>query len=261
MDKDPAHLTFDLVGVSHPKVGVRLSKEIILCLRHGGVPSEVLEVMYHDSLTDTFNELADWQGEGASLRLWKAVFELENVLSARVRRGAVGLAQHWGLDADSGNLDSDDDTPEEYDEDGDEDEEDESVEDRFDEVDPSGAALFRAGSSPFVSSEQILSLLEAGFSPAHFPLLNSKLKRFIRMVIKRLALKYHIASSNSLVAYAAPGECKQRFLRRSLMSILDPFGVLASNEIFYQGSESWKNGDGTRASVLKGPVLVSIVSL
>lgn len=169
-----------------------LSKEVITCLAHGGVCADALERIFLAALAEQFEQLANWEGPDTLVKLWRAIFDLENVLMGRLRRETAGSSRVWGFGeafddlAVDPSLDSDD---KDY------------MSDKSVAAEPDYLSGF-----PSSLAEQILSFLSAGFYPQATPILKEKLDVLIKRIITLYVQKYRVAVPSSVEGFAVPGE-------------------------------------------------------
>ena len=179
-----------MLRTPHLKLPARLSKEVMSCMGFGGVKSEVLESLFSEGLHTEYKKLADWEGDGAMVKLWDAVCDAEHVVGMRLRREAAGASRAFGYGEDKGDetiaalhLNEDD-------EDG-----DRSV----------AWAPDLISGQPSALGETVLSLLEAGFQPQTNPVLAGKLIAIIGTAVNNFVERYKVGVPLSAEGFAVPG--------------------------------------------------------
>ncbi|KAF8320916.1 hypothetical protein DL93DRAFT_2224612 [Clavulina sp. PMI_390] len=222
-----SQLTLDLLRCAHPKMPANLSRELISCLDNGGVTADLFEQILIETLEQKFTQLATWDGKDARVRLWHAVFDLEHVLQGRLRRETAGASRAWGygeaLDITEleFSFDSDD-------------------EDETEEMSVSGDPEQTSG-LPAGLAEQVLHFLMQGFHPNEAPILKEKLDKLILRIVQEYVKKYRLVLERSVEAFALP----------------DPLGVLEPGQVYFRGTTSWQNRDGSWSDTLLGDVLAT----
>lgn len=184
----------DVLRTRHFKVGCNLSKQSIICLSHGGVPSSVFCELLAAGLKAEVAPLLDWHTPNGIKRLWLAVHSAGNIGNSKLRRAAGGLSQSRGFATDF----KDSPTSEE---DVLSDVTSVLAEDWIDEI--SGC--------PTGLHEMALGLLESGFQPLNTPVLRKKLDFIVRSTVNKYIKNYSILVPMSLQAWIAPGELSATF--------------------------------------------------
>lgn len=188
---DPAHRTIDLLRHSHMKSPSRLSREVIVNMKHNGVPASVFTTLLETSLAESVNPLLDWKSKDAMYKLWCEVERAEGVLRSRAAREVAEAARFRGYKHGDDEIDDGDD----------------NGLDTF--VDPSAAAWTPDYTSGCPSSlgETVLALLDSGFTPDNCAVAREKLKEVIKSVVRRRTLKFQLETQFSATALVVPGMC------------------------------------------------------
>lgn len=203
LSHDPSHLSLDLLRTSHLKMPARLSKEVMLCLTHGGVHANFLEEALVTELAAEFSGFSDWSSKGAMLKIWDNVARAENVLHARMRREALGASRALGYG------------------------ERDDAADIVYEVDGGLGSASEAWAPDLISglpsslAETVMAFLASGFLPEENPVLHGKLTQVIKTVIRGFVERFKVPVQFSAEGFAIPGELSfsgQPF-RTSLTSI------------------------------------------
>jgi hypothetical protein len=189
---EASQLTLDLLRYAHPKMPAHLSKEVITCLAHGGVPADALERIFLAALEEQFQNLTTWEGPDALVKLWRTVFDVEHVLEGRLRRATSGASRAWGFGEAAKNIEAE----LSLDSDNDDDMSDRSVSSSPDPLSGLPSSLV----------EQVLSFLQAGFHPESTPVLKKKLEILIKGAISEFVQKYHVGVPFSVEGFAIPGK-------------------------------------------------------
>jgi hypothetical protein len=169
----------------------RLSKEILANLAHGGVAIATFKELYENELQMQFDQLSQWEGPDHLAKLWRAVFDIEHVLISRLRKEAGGLARvrGWVSRKEDADLEMDFDA--------------ELEDSHADPLSLTTGDTFPG--LPLGLSEQVLSFLASGFSPADTPVLKHKFEVLINGVVAHYLEKYNVGIPFSLEAFAVPG--------------------------------------------------------
>ena len=156
----------------------------------GGVKTEVLKALFSDGLHAEYRKLADWEGDGAMVRLWDAVSDAEHIIGMRLRREAAGASRAFGYGEEKGDetlnvlyLDEDDESGEQ------------SV--------PWAPDLISG--QPSTLGEKVISLLEAGFRPQENPFLARKINFIIDSAVNKFVERYKVGVPLSAEGFAVPG--------------------------------------------------------
>lgn len=180
LEAGSAHVIFDLVSQStRITVPAHLNYQLIINLAENGVDSEVFQELMHTGLTDVFTSLTQWDGPGAMPLLWNTINVMGSVTRTRLQKIAHGLARAIGL-ANRFEMDREDD------------------DDDSEEEDPSN-------DSEKSLYETVLALIQAGFDPKSFPILNEKMRYVIKNAMERHLRGYHIEVRQSAGAFIVPG--------------------------------------------------------
>jgi RNA-dependent RNA polymerase len=190
--QNPAHRIIDVLRAAQMQSSVQISREIIINLSENGVPFEVFNELYCQSMNNTISPLLDWDSQGAMAQLWATVSKEGNVMAARVAREAIWTARALGI--------------QHYDHD------DSSDNDDHDEVD--GDTSFSRSSAwwgddisgcPSTLDETVMGFLDTGFHPATNPILAEKLYIIAKRAVKAHMSKYRVTIPMSCSALIVPG--------------------------------------------------------
>jgi hypothetical protein len=160
-------------------------------LAENGVDSEVFQELMRAGLTEVFTSLTQWDGPGAMPLLWNTINIMGSVTRTRLQKIAHGVARAIGL-ANRFEMDREDD--------GDDSEEEDPSQDSNAEK-----SLY----------ETVLALLQAGFNPQSFPILNAKMRYVIKNALERHLRGYHIEVRQSAGAFIVPGAYINHNIRRA----------------------------------------------
>ncbi|KAJ7599279.1 RNA dependent RNA polymerase-domain-containing protein [Mycena floridula] len=224
---DPSHLTMDILRFSKFTSPSRLSHELIINLHHNGVPTEVFLNIQKKATEDAVMPLLEWEGQDALVKLWRAVEEAENVLSARKAREAPSEAR---INGSKDEKDDDDDVL------GDDD---------FDTALSQRSSAWWADTisgCPSSLAETAMSLLDSGFDPNTCSILRTKLKAIAKSKARRTGRLAHFDIPLSVTAFVIP----------------DHYGVLGPDEIQIKSStNNLLRSDGLESNVILGDVLLT----
>lgn len=215
---DPALCTFDLLRTSRLRIPARLSKEVMQCLTHGGVPQDALLTIFKNQLDEEFKLLSELsqaksterdKGKGkqqkmdtnsahvlerlsanALVKLYDFISRAENVPQARLRREASGLSRVLGYG------DETDQTDYGY---------------AFDDADNDLGEQSTAWAPDLVSglpsslAETVMAFLASGFQPWDNLVLFDKLKASLKTKIESVVVRYKVGLPMSAEGFAIPG--------------------------------------------------------
>ncbi|KAH9838676.1 RNA dependent RNA polymerase-domain-containing protein [Rhodofomes roseus] len=229
---DPAMLTIDIIKPSRLSTPSRLSEETIINLAENGVPLQAFVKLMKDDLQARVDGLTQWTSPASVFSLYRNVGIAESVTTQRLVREAAGTARAKGYTS----RDVDEGKDEALDEDG---------LDNLDDVLKEQSVAWWADPTsgcPSTIAETALVLLDSGFLPDTCPVLASKLKHCVKMVIKSCKNKCHIAVPMSCTAFVVP----------------DPCNVLEPNEVHVKSSSrNLLDQDGMQTDLVLGEVLVT----
>ncbi|KAJ7590902.1 RNA dependent RNA polymerase-domain-containing protein [Mycena floridula] len=197
---DNAMLIIDVLSSARPKIGGKLSIEIIINLHHNGVPIAVFRCLLKKALLELVASLTTWEGPDAMEKLWLIVAKLGGVFPARVARLEAALARVNGYVNRHVEVEDED-------------------EDKSSPQSTAGCSDEASG-CPFMMEEMAMCLLDAGFKPQTCAILKSLIGYILKAKIISYAEKYRMEIPMSFTAFLVPDET----------------GVLEPGEIFFQSS-------------------------
>ncbi|KAG9019610.1 hypothetical protein FRB90_012456 [Tulasnella sp. 427] len=206
LEEDPSRRIFDLLRIAQVKTPVRLSSQPIINFAHNGVPNTVFSELLQESLQDTVDDfLNDWKANNV-VSLWQMVYK-RGVAQLRRERSTKlferTFANFWDTeDDDEPTLPSHLSGP--------------LVSSEAPESGPDPNSLWPTG-----LGEQIVELLESGFTPSSFTHLASLMKRYLKQEVSSMTINCHIPIRRSAEAFAAP----------------DFTGTLKPGEVFFRPSQ------------------------
>lgn len=242
-------LVIDVVKPGRLTSPSRLSEETIINLAENGVPLASFTALMKDDLKARVDSLTRWTPPAASpYILYRNLAHADGVIARRLIRESAGMARAKGLASHDVNEDKEDD------EDGLSD-----LDELSRERSPAWWADPTSG-CPSTIPETVLVLLDSGFLPDTCPVLASKLKHCVKMVITQCRNKCHVAVPMSCTAFVVPGILgwySSQF--QADLCLADPCHVLAPNEVHIKSSSRNLVGqDGMATDLVLGEVLVSL---
>ncbi|KAG8896545.1 hypothetical protein FRC00_005752 [Tulasnella sp. 408] len=191
LEEDPSRRIFDLLRVSQVKEPVRLPMHPIINFAHNGIPHTVFSELLQESLKSTIDEvLEDWESDDA-VAIWSMVFNRSGVGNIRKRRYDRFSERMFGNFRDTEEKEENLWTSEGFTSFGD-------INNLVDSgPDPNSGW-------PSKLAEQIIELLEAGFTPSKSTHLAALMKSYLKMEVKWITREYRIPLKRSAEVFAAP---------------------------------------------------------
>jgi len=208
---DPAMLTIDIIKPGRLSTPSRLSEETIINLAENGVPLSSFVKLMKDDLQVRVDGLTQWSPPFSVYTLYRNVGNAESVTTQRLIREAAGTARAKGY------------TSRDVNEQGRDEDVDEDGLDELDEVLKEQSTAWWADPTsgcPSTIAETVLVLLDSGFLPDTCPVLASKLKNCVKMVINQCKNKCHITVPMSCTVFVVPGELLLSILSKCRQPIL-----------------------------------------
>ncbi|KAL4250315.1 RNA-dependent RNA polymerase [Abortiporus biennis] len=221
---DKAHFVFNLVAPARVSTPTRLNKDAIINLAHNGVPKDVIVKLMKDSLEEELAPYVQWEGNNSMSLLWNQVDKAGHVTMTHIQQRAAGFTRALGL---TGRLpESDDETDES------------KVLSSISTTSSSSSSVSAVSVSSIASSssssswerpetvhDEIMALIQAGFSPLQCRTLYESLRQLITNVMRKFVSEYHINVQKSADAFLIP----------------DPCNVLKPGQIFFKSSKLLKD--------------------
>lgn len=233
-----AYFIFDFVAPARLVFPSRLNKQTTVNLSSNGVPTSVFAELLEAAVKQDFEDLTIWEGEDAMEFLLSNVMRIGGVSGARASRKAGTMARIQGLrgreieDVPSSQAS------------------DIAFVDNLDRE--------TSSNSPPSLAEKIYDMINAGFHPLRSEVLYGILKQFILQVIQDYVYECKIPVTESCEAFIVPGTSKISFIRRCILTmIVDPFGILEPDEIYFRANQNIvEEVGGVKSDIVAGPVLV-----
>lgn len=189
LDPHPSCLqdpVIDILRKGRFKTEVRLSKQSIICLSYGGVPSTVFFKLLEAGLERKVAPLLDWATPVGIKQLWFAIYEAGNLRDAKLRQAAGGLARSRGHVVDFDDTES-------------------AEEDILSDATTGGHWVDEKSGPPMSLHGLAMELLESGFRPVNTPILRKKLEWVVKGAVNDHIGNFNIPVPMSLQAWIAPG--------------------------------------------------------
>ncbi|KAG8910793.1 hypothetical protein FRC01_006123 [Tulasnella sp. 417] len=192
LEEDPSRRIFDLLRVAQVKECVRLSAQPIINFAHNGVPDTVFSELLQEGLKGSIDQiLEDWKSDDA-VAMWSMVFNRSGVGSIRRRRYEKFSERIFGKFCDTKETEEHLLTSDGFVSSGD-----------IGDFDNSGPDPNSGWPTEF--AEQIIVLLQAGFTPSKCSYLASLMKSYLNMEVKQITQGCHIPVKRSAEVFTAPG--------------------------------------------------------
>ncbi|KAG8910737.1 hypothetical protein FRC01_006159 [Tulasnella sp. 417] len=230
LEEDPSRRIFDLLRVAKVKESVRLSAQPIINFAHNGVPHTVFSELLKEGLQSSIDQiLEDWKSDDA-VAMWSMVFNRSGVGNIRKRRYEKFSERIFGNFRDTKETEDHLLTSKGFLSSGDI--------DNFDTSAPDPNSGW-----PMERAEQIIVLLQAGFTPSKCRHLASLMKTYLEREVTRITQDCHIPVKRSAEVFAAP----------------DFSGTLKAGEVFFRSSQQCELIDEPAITddTLRGDIIAS----
>jgi RNA-dependent RNA polymerase len=189
--ENPAHRIIDILRGAHMQGSVQISREIIINLSENGVPPNVFEDLFCQSLEGIISPLLVWDGQDAMSRLWAAVSSEGNVMASRMARESAWTARALNIGC--------------YDHDNNEDEDEDDIDDNTSFSHSTAWWGDDLSGCPSSLEETVMAFLDTGFEPGSNTILAEKLHIIAKKAVRTCISKYRVMIPMSCSGLIVPG--------------------------------------------------------